>query len=79
MQHERTQQQLVQTTYREHMDFCQEELVEKVIRALVENRKLPLEGKFENQHIYVAGSTIRVGGYVHDGIVKLGTFFIPDR
>lgn len=61
----------------EKMENNKEKIVCEVIKALVSSNKLPAAGKFDDIPVNIAGYTIYVRGIVHDGIIKIGTMFIP--
>ncbi|MBI2774570.1 hypothetical protein HYX58_01045 [Candidatus Dependentiae bacterium] len=55
----------------------QKKIVNDVIKELFESVKLPDEGRFDNLPINLMGETIYVRGFVQDGVIKIGTMFIP--
>jgi hypothetical protein len=53
------------------------QLVEEVVKELMRSNKLPSVGEFKDVPINIAGYSISVRGFVHEGIIKIGTMFIP--
>jgi len=60
----------------DNMQGDKKRLIAEVVRSLIENQPLPMEGQFKDLPVYVGGYTIHVRGVVHDGIMKMGTMFI---
>ena len=52
---------------------------EAVVRKLFQSNKLPECGKFEKLTVEVAGQLVECKGFVHEGILKMGTMFIRSK
>jgi hypothetical protein len=61
----------------EALNNDQKLLVQKVLQALYENKNLPKAGEFRDVCININGYEIFTRGFVDNGIIKIGTMFIP--
>lgn len=52
-------------------------LVREIIKKLANDRSLPVLGRFEDLFVTIDGYHIQVRGSVHEGVIKIGTMFIP--
>lgn len=55
----------------------EEQVTRAIIEILAKSDALPSTGKFLNIPVNVAGYTVVTRGFVHEGIIKIGTMFIP--
>jgi hypothetical protein len=55
----------------------QKQIVEQIIKKLFASGMLPSSGVFKDIPISLEGFIIHVRGFVDDGVIKIGTMFIP--
>jgi hypothetical protein len=55
----------------------EEQVTRAIIETLAKSGALPSAGKFLDISINVEGYNVVVRGFVHEGIIKIGTMFIP--
>jgi hypothetical protein len=56
---------------------AQQKRIENIIRILMKNENVPNSGLFKDIPICINGYTIHIRGFVHDGVIKIATIFIP--
>ena len=55
----------------------QKKLVYQVIKKLMKFENLPNTGEFKDIPVSIEGYTIHVRGFMCEGVIKIGTMFIP--